>query len=126
MGDAISDLLLVEAVLAVRGWSVAEWDGMYADLPSRQSKLPVADRGALTTTDDETRLVAPAALQSALDGLMAAVPQGRCFVRPSGTEDVVRVYAEAATQADADALALKTAQAVHELAGGVGEKPTAV
>ena len=31
------------------------------------------------------------------------------FVRPSGTEDVVRVYAEAATQADADALALKTA-----------------
>ena len=126
VGDAISDLLLVEAVLAVRGWSVAEWDGMYADLPSRQSKLPVADRGALTTTDDETRLVAPAALQAALDGLMAAVPQGRCFVRPSGTEDVVRVYAEAATQADADALALKTAQAVHELAGGVGEKPTAV
>ena len=124
VGDAISDLLLVEAVLAVRGWSVAEWDAMYADLPSRQTKLPVADRGALTTTDDETRLVAPAALQAALDGLMAAVPQGRCFVRPSGTEDVVRVYAEAATQADADALALKTAQAVHELAGGVGEKPT--
>ena len=79
VGDAISDLLLVEAVLAVRGWSVAEWDGMYADLPSRQSKLPVADRGALTTTDDETRLVAPAALQSALDALMAAVPQGRRF-----------------------------------------------
>ena len=46
VGDAISDLLLVEAVLAVRGWSVAEWDAMYADLPSRQSKLPVADRGA--------------------------------------------------------------------------------
>ena len=89
-------------------------------------KPPPTPRGALTTTDDETRLVAPAALQSALDDVMAAVPQGRCFVRPSGTEDVVRVYAEAATQADADALALKTAQAVHELAGGVGEKPTAV
>jgi phosphoglucomutase len=37
---------------------------------------------------------------------MAATPQGRCFVRPSGTEDVVRVYAEASTQDAADALAI--------------------
>jgi len=29
---------------------------------------------------------------------MAAVARGRCFARPSGTEDVVRIYAEAATQ----------------------------
>ena len=45
---------------------------MYADLPSRQSKLPVPT-AARSTTDDETRLVAPAALQAALDDLMAAV-----------------------------------------------------
>ena len=95
---------------------------MYADLPSR--RRAARRRPRRPTTDDETRLVAPAA--TALDDLMAAVPQGRCFVRPSSTEDVVRVYAEAATQAGADALALKTAQAVHELAGGEGEKPTAV
>ena len=55
---------------------------------------------------------------------MARFPNGRCFVRPSGTEDVVRVYAEAATQAEADELALLTAQATHELAGGVGDVPT--
>ena len=36
----------------------------------------------------------------------------------------VRVYAEAATQAQADELALLTAQATHELAGGVGDAPT--
>ena len=104
--------------------------------------------------------------QPALDALMARFPNGRCFVRPSGTEDVVRtshseaamlrtlhtrhalhvlhvlhalhasrglhalltlqvrVYAEAATQAQADELALLTAQATHELAGGVGDAPT--
>lgn len=42
-----------------------------------------------------------------------AVPvstQARSFVRPSGTEDIVRVYAEAATQADADALAVRVGQ----------------
>jgi phosphoacetylglucosamine mutase len=51
------------------------------------------------------------------------VEGGRCFVRPSGTEDAVRVYAEAASQPLADALALGAARAVHALAGGVGASP---
>lgn len=45
---------------------------------------------------------------------------GRAFVRPSGTEDVVRVYAEAATQQAADELARQVTRHVHELAAGIG------
>ncbi|KAL1496810.1 hypothetical protein AB1Y20_014396 [Prymnesium parvum] len=123
VGDAISDFLLVEAVLCLRGWGVSQWDALYSDLPSRQTKLPVAERAAIATTADETRVTTPPALQPELDALMARFARGRCFVRPSGTEDVVRVYAEAATQAEADELALLTAQATHKLAGGVGEMP---
>lgn len=48
---------------------------------------------------------------------------GRAFVRPSGTEDVVRIYAEAASQADADRLAVEAARLVHSLAGGLGPPP---
>jgi phosphoacetylglucosamine mutase len=124
VGDAISDMLFVEAVLAMRGWQLEDWDGLYTDLPSRQTKLPVMDRAVVECTADETRTTAPASLQPALDALMKRFPQGRCFVRPSGTEDVVRVYAEAETQAQADELALLTAQAAHEHAGGKGPKPT--
>jgi len=124
VGDAISDMLFVEAVLAMRGWQLEDWDGLYTDLPSRQTKLPVMDRAVVECTADETRTTAPASLQPALDALMVRFPQGRCFVRPSGTEDVVRVYAEAETQAQADELALLTAQAAHEHAGGKGDKPT--
>lgn len=43
--------------------------------------------------------------------------------RPSGTEDIVRVYAEADTQANANRLALQVASAVYQLAGGVGSPP---
>ena len=125
VGDAISDMLFVEAVLTLRGWQLEDWDALYTDLPSRQTKLPVMDRSVITTTPDETRCTAPASLQPALDGLMKRFPQGRCFVRPSGTEDVVRVYAEAETQAQADELALLTAQAAYDHAGGKGDKPTA-
>ena len=41
-------------------------------------------------------------------------------MRPSGTEDVVRVYAEAESQSGADALAQACAKHVHLLARGVG------
>ena len=72
----------------------------------------VADRTAVTTADAETRCVAPAGLQSAIDKEVAGAPAGRAFVRPSGTEDCVRVYAEAAERAAADALGSAVAAAV--------------
>ena len=53
--------------------------------------------------------------------LVAKFPEGRSFVRPSGTEDVVRVYSESDTQDNADQLAYEVGLAVHGLAGGVGE-----
>ena len=41
--------------------------------------------------------------------------------RPSGTEDVVRVYAESDTQENTDQLAYEVGVKVYELAGGVGD-----
>lgn len=43
--------------------------------------------------------------------------------RPSGTEDVVRVYAEAATREECDELAYKVAGLVYDQAGGTGGRP---
>lgn len=123
IGDALSDSMFVEAALAVLGWTVQDWDAVYEDLPSRQTKLAVKDRRVVMTTEDETRVLQPASLQSAIDSLTSAVPNGRAFVRPSGTEDVVRVYAEAATQEQADELAKNVARAAYDHAGGVGSRP---
>ena len=44
-------------------------------------------------------------LQAKVDDLVAGAELARAFVRPSGTEDVVRIYAEARTQEQADQLA---------------------
>lgn len=43
--------------------------------------------------------------------------QGRSFIRPSGTEDVIRVYAEASTQEAADSLANSVAAIVDRFLG---------
>lgn len=123
VGDAISDMLLIEAILAIKGMTIQQWDGIYTDLPNRQLKVKVADRRVIDTTDAERRAVSPAGLQDAIDTLVKKYRLARSFVRPSGTEDVVRVYAEADTQESADALAHEVSLAVYSLAGGVGDEP---
>jgi phosphoacetylglucosamine mutase len=61
-------------------------------------------------------------LQTALDKAMKQV-SGRCFVRPSGTENVVRIYAEATTRQDADWLAQESAKLAFQHCHGIGELP---
>lgn len=121
VGDAISGILLVEAALRRKGWGLEDWAALYTDLPSRQLKVKVADRKVITTTDAETKVAEPKGLQPLIDAAVAEVPSGRAFVRPSGTEDVVRVYAEAVDQEMADTLANRVAALVYKHAGGVGD-----
>ena len=73
-------------------------------LPNRLVKVVVPDRSVFKTEDAERRLVSPAGLQARIDELVRKYESGRAFVRPSGTEDVVRVYAEARVRAQADGM----------------------
>lgn len=41
IGDAISDMLLIEAILAIKGMTIQQWDAIYTDLPNRQLKVKV-------------------------------------------------------------------------------------
>ncbi|KWU45019.1 Phosphoacetylglucosamine mutase [Rhodotorula sp. JG-1b] len=125
VGDALSDMLLVETVLLHRQWTPAQWDRAYTDYPNRLVKVLVQDRHAFETTDAERRLVKPEGLQKEIEALCGAVEGGRSFVRPSGTEDCVRVYAEATTREAADELVNKVAYLVFDRAGGKGTRPAA-
>lgn len=114
VGDAISDMLLVELVLGKKGWTLEQWDQEYYDLPNRLVRVEVQNRSLFTTTDAETRLVTPEGLQNKIDRIKDKYNKARTFVRPSGTENVVRVYSEAASRAEADALALKVAEELSD------------
>ncbi|KAK1923768.1 putative phosphoacetylglucosamine mutase [Papiliotrema laurentii] len=117
VGDALSDMLLVEAVLAHRGWGAAEWDAGYEDLPNKLMKLEVPDRTIFLTEDAERKLREPEGLQHLIDECVRKVDMGRSFVRPSGTEDCVRIYAEAKSSADTEALAGNVAELVRRASG---------
>ncbi|KAI9361251.1 hypothetical protein DFJ73DRAFT_814562 [Zopfochytrium polystomum] len=123
VGDALSDMLMVEAILTCQGKSLSQWDSDYTDLPSRQEKVKVANRTLFVPINADTELAAPAGLQEKINAHVAKFKNGRSFVRPSGTEDIVRVYAEAATVEETELLANTICGIVFDGYGGVGERP---
>ena len=125
VGDALSDLLLVLSILMTRptGGTFEAWAKEYTDLPNKLSKVTVRDRSAFETEDVDRKLVKPVGLQPKIDALVSQYTRGRSFVRPSGTEDVVRVYAEAESAADVEALSLAVSRLVYDEAGGIGTRP---
>ncbi|KAI4149201.1 MAG: hypothetical protein LQ340_004750 [Diploschistes diacapsis] len=116
VGDAISDMLFVETILAHKGWSPKEWSNTYKDLPNRLVRVEVRDRNIFKAVDAERRLESPPGLQGQIDGLVGKYKSGRSFVRASGTEDAVRVYAEASSRSEADDLATKVTGLVKQAA----------
>ncbi|THD26312.1 Phosphoacetylglucosamine mutase, partial [Fasciola hepatica] len=128
IGDAITDIMMVEYALAYLGWSLSDWAGLYKEFASRQLKVTVERPHLIQTVDAERRISCPAQLQDAIDEVVESVQKAtnqpnasRAFVRPSGTENMVRVYAESITQPLTDWLATKVAILTHRLARGTGE-----
>lgn len=117
VGDAISDLLVVECVLADKGWDCEQWYNCYSDLPNRLGKVAVRDRNLVTTADAERKVVEPLGMQNNIDKIVAEYNKGRSFVRPSGTEDCVRVYSEAETREGADLINKRVSDLVVEMIG---------
>lgn len=116
VGDAISDLLMIEVILAQKKWGPQEWLNTYIDLPNRLRRVEVPDRNVFTTTDAERKLVTPKRCQAEIDATVLKFTKGRAFARASGTEDAVRVYAEAQTSSEADDLAHRIVETVKTFA----------
>jgi phosphoglucosamine mutase len=104
-GDGLASALLLCA--AVRGGSLAEAGSVMERYPQVKRNLPRSGRGAL-----------PQALLDRLDEVNSELDgNGRVLVRPSGTEPLVRVLAEAETEAEAEALCARIAALVTQELG---------
>jgi len=119
VGDALSDLLLVEVILSHKQWTVKEWLSTYSDLPNKLMKVNVMDRNKFITVPGsaERRLERPPAIQPKMDEIIAKYQEGRCFVRASGTEDAVRIYGEAAHAMEVEEMLAQVQEYVIHISG---------
>jgi phosphoglucosamine mutase len=104
-GDGVLTGLHLMARVASSGKTLAELAGVLTRLPQVLVNVPVADRAAAAEATEVTAAVSAA--MSELDGT------GRVLLRPSGTEQLVRVMVEAPTAELAGAVAERIAAEVR-------------
>ncbi len=103
-GDGLLTALHVMARVAGSGASLAELASVVQRLPQTLVNVQVSDRDAVATSPAVAAAVSAAEVELG--------DSGRVLLRPSGTEQLVRVMVEAATQHDADAIANRLAGVV--------------
>ena len=104
-GDGILTALQLLARVAATGVPLAELASVVRRLPQVLLNVPVADKAA--TAASPTVAAAVAAAQRELGD------DGRVLLRPSGTEQIVRVMVEATTEERAEQVAARLAEIVR-------------
>ncbi len=103
-GDGLLTGLALMARMAATGGSLAELAAVVQKLPQILINVPVVDRAAVAGSAEVAEAVR--AVEAELGDT------GRVLLRPSGTEQLVRVMVEAPTQDQADAVAGRLADVV--------------
>ena len=94
-GDGLLTALRVMGCMASSGRPLAELAAVVRRLPQVLLNVPVTDKAAVAASAEVAAAVAAARTELGADG--------RILLRPSGTEELVRVMVEAPTQSQADA-----------------------
>jgi phosphoglucosamine mutase len=103
-GDGLLTALHIMARMAQTGLPLAELASLVQRLPQTLVNVPVVDRAAVA--------VSPLVAAAVDDAAAELGDDGRILLRPSGTEQLVRVMVEAPTQDLADSVAERVAKVV--------------
>lgn len=115
VGDALANFLVFKAI-------TKSFDNFvkYKENFIRQLTVKIKDKNRIKT--DQNNVVLEPDIQKEIDQAVMSF-KGRGFVRPSGTEDLVRVFAECSQELQCDKLALNIAQIVYDNCDGIGPYP---
>jgi phosphoglucosamine mutase len=106
-GDGLLTGLALLSRMKATGASLAELASVVQRLPQTLINVPVSDRLAVAASD---------AVAEAVNAVEAELGDtGRVLLRPSGTEQLVRVMVEAPTQEQADAVATRLSEVVAQV-----------
>jgi phosphoglucosamine mutase len=103
-GDGLLTGLALLSRMSATGASLAELASVVHRLPQTLLNVPVTDRLAVVESDEVARAVNDVEAELG--------DSGRVLLRPSGTEQLVRVMVEAPTQEQADGVAARLAEVV--------------
>ncbi|CRH00172.1 phosphoacetylglucosamine mutase, putative [Plasmodium relictum] len=118
-GDAVIDFLAIELSLSFLNLTIKEWDNFYKPFPSLYINIMCPKyilKKLKTHPHNEQYLIEPKCLQQKIDKVINQVgsKNARCFIRPSGTESLIRIFAEAETFTEMNEILEKVKEITYE------------
>jgi len=95
VGDALSILLVIISIMNIKNTTLNKLV-KYDNKPNNIYKMIINNKDSIKTNEDETRIIEPKEIQDKIDKLINEFTEfnPRIFIRPSGTEDCIRIYIE--------------------------------
>ncbi|KAM0686517.1 hypothetical protein COBT_002258 [Conglomerata obtusa] len=119
VGDAIANFLVLEALFEDE--TLNSINELYRELPTRMLSIKIKSKDIFKMKSD-VQMIEPIEVRDEIARICTKFG-GRAFVRPSGTEDIVRIFAEARKRDICDSLCLSIAQLVYDKCNGIGNHP---
>lgn len=116
--DALVGIALFLTSLAKKGCKVSELRATFPDYQIAKNRIdltPETDVDAILVKVKEMFAVDPTAQVNDIDGVKIDFPDKWVHLRKSNTEPIIRVYSEAATMEEADAIGKKLMQVVYDM-----------
>ena len=116
--DALVGIALFLTSLAKKGCKVSELRATFPDYQIAKNRIdltPDTDVDAILVKVKEMFAADPTAQVNDIDGVKIDFPDKWVHLRKSNTEPIIRVYSEAATMEEADAIGKKLMQVVYDM-----------
>ena len=98
IGDAIYDLFAVIYIIRELNIKYIDWYNLYDKNYTKNFKIKVKNKNIFKTNNTENKLTDPIGIQEYLEKIMKKYNNVYTFIRPSGTEDIIRLHIQADTE----------------------------
>ena len=93
----MANILAIESILKIMNLSINDVYNFYEELPYKMVNVEVKDKNKFVTNEDDSKLLEPNDVKNKIDELVKKYEKCRVLIRPSGTEDCLRIYVETKT-----------------------------
>lgn len=94
--DGVSNLLVIESIMKSMNLSIKDVYDFYNEMPYKIVDIKMK-YSKFITNEDDSKIIEPKNMQIIIDELSNKYANSKIYVRPTGTEDYLRVYVESET-----------------------------
>ena len=94
--DGVSNLIVIESIMKSMNLSIKDVYDFYNEIPYKIVDIKMK-YSKFITNEDDSKIIEPKNMQIIIDELSNKYANSKIYVRPTGTEDYLRVYVESET-----------------------------